>query len=283
MGFFSKLFGNKNNNININNNNNTNNNDSNKNNYQKENFNSTSSTSSTNSSKLTLEKEESLKKLTLRKESINKICLKKKELTDLTARVAVVMDYSVSMDTLYLNGTVQSVLERLLPLALKFDDNGELETWIFESRFKRLKDININNYYDYIKNEDILRKYDMGGTNYAPVMRDVLNKYTKEDPSDTVPTLVLFLTDGDNFDKKQTEEVIKKASKYPIFWQFVGLGNSRYSFLESLDEMEGRYIDNANFFAVNNINKISDDELYSKLLNEYPSWIKEAREKNILK
>ena len=123
----------------------------------------------------------------------------------------------------------------------------------------------------------------MGGTNYAPVMRDVLNKYTKEDPSDTVPTLVLFLTDGDNFDKKQTEEVIKKASKYPIFWQFVGLGNSRYSFLESLDEMEGRYIDNANFFAVNNINKISDDELYSKLLNEYPSWIKEAREKNILK
>lgn len=283
MGFFSKLFGNKNNNININNNNNTNNNDSNKNNYQKENFNSTSSTSSTNSSKLTLEKEESLKKLTLRKESINKICLKKKELTDLTARVAVVMDYSGSMDTLYRNGTVQSVLERLLPLALKFDDNGELETWIFESRFKRLKDININNYYDYIKNEDILRKYDMGGTNYAPVMRDVLNKYTKEDPSDTVPTLVLFLTDGDNFDKKQTEEVIKKASKYPIFWQFVGLGNSRYSFLESLDEMEGRYIDNANFFAVNNINKISDDELYSKLLNEYPSWIKEAREKNILK
>lgn len=283
MGFFSKLFGNKNNNININNNNNTNNNDSNKNNYQKENFNSTSSTSSTNSSKLTLEKEESLKKLTLRKESINKICLKKKELTDLTARVAVVMDYSGSMDTLYRNGTVQSVLERLLPLALKFDDNGELETWIFESRFKRLKDININNYYDYIKNEDILKKYDMGGTNYAPVMRDVLNKYTKEDPSDTVPTLVLFLTDGDNFDKKQTEEVIKKASKYPIFWQFVGLGNSRYSFLESLDEMEGRYIDNANFFAVNNINKISDDELYSKLLNEYPSWIKEAREKNILK
>lgn len=283
MGFFSKLFGNKNNNININNNNNTNNNDSNKNNYQKENFNSTSSTSSTNSSKLTLEKEESLKKLTLRKESINKICLKKKELTDLTARVAVVMDYSGSMDTLYRNGTVQSVLERLLPLALKFDDNGELETWIFESRFKRLKDININNYYDYIKNEDILRKYDMGGTNYAPVMRDVLNKYTKEDPSDTVPTLVLFLTDGDNFDKKQTEEVIKKASKYPIFWQFVGLGNSRYSFLESLDKMEGRYIDNANFFAVNNINKISDDELYSKLLNEYPSWIKEAREKNILK
>lgn len=280
MGFFSKLFGNKNTNINTNTNTSTSTSVSttrNNNNYQKEDFNSS------NSIKLTLTKEESLKKLTLRKESINKICLKKKELTDLTARVAVVMDYSGSMDTLYRNGTVQSVLERLLPLALKFDDNGELETWIFESRFKRLKDININNYYDYIKNEDILKKYDMGGTNYAPVMRDVLNKYTKEDPSDTVPTLVLFLTDGDNFDKKQTEEVIKKASKYPIFWQFVGLGNSRYSFLESLDEMEGRYIDNANFFAVNNINKISDDELYSKLLNEYPSWIKEAREKNILK
>lgn len=272
MGLFSKLFGNKKNN-------NTNNNTS-YNNYSPQKQAYTSNSAST--PKVNLGKEESLKKVSLRKESISKICLEKKELTDLTARVAVVMDYSGSMDRLYYNGTVQSVLERLLPLALKFDDNGELETWIFDTSFNRLEDININNYYNYIENEEILRKYDMGGTNYAPVMKDVLDKYTKEDPAD-IPTLVLFLTDGDNFDKKQATKVIKEASKYPIFWQFVGLGNCNYSFLESLDEMEGRYIDNANFFAVDDINKISDDELYRKLLNEYPEWIKKAKEKSILK
>ncbi len=43
--------------------------------------------------------------------------------------------------------------------------------------------------------------------------------------------------------------------------------------------MEGRYVDNANFFHTENIDKISDDQLYDKLLNEFPEWIKEAREK----
>lgn len=268
MSLFKKIFGNKDNSANYNN-------------SSQQNTIYTSEPVKT-PKKVNLSKEESLKKVNLRKESVSKICLEKKELTDLTARVAVVMDYSGSMDRLYFDGTVQSVLERLLPIALKFDDNGELETWIFENGYNRLKDININNYYNYIKNEQILKKYKMGGTNYAPVMRDVLNKYTKEDPSNK-PTLVLFLTDGDNFDKREATKVIKEASEYPIFWQFVGIGESNYSFLEKLDEMEGRFIDNANFFAVDDINRISDDELYRKLLNEYPEWIKEAKKKNILK
>lgn len=232
--------------------------------------------------KVNLDKNESLKKINLRKENISKVCLEKEELVDLTARVAVVIDYSISMEHLYYNRTVQSVLERLLPLALKFDDNGQLETWLFESKFSRLTDINIDNYYNYIQNEDILKKYEMGGTEYSPVMNDVLKKYTKESPED-IPTLVLFLTDGDNFDKTESSRVIKEASKYPIFWQFVGLGYRDYSFLESLDEMEGRFIDNANFFKVDDINKINDDELYRKLLNEYPDWIRKAKEINLLK
>lgn len=268
MSLLKKIFGNKQT---------ANNNISNQSNIQKQPTTTTSTTTG-----VSLEKENSLKKVSLRKETVSKVCLAKKELTDLTCRVAVVMDYSGSMEPLYNNGTVQSVLERLLPLALKFDDNGELETWIFETDFNRLNDININNYFDYIKNEKILNTYSMGGTNYAPVMKDVLKKYTKESPS-TMPTLVLFLTDGDNFDKEASAKVIQKASKYPIFWQFVGIGNHNYKFLKALDNLEGRYIDNANFFVVNDINNISDDELYNKLLNEYPSWLKEAREKKIIK
>lgn len=267
MGLFNNLFGNKKNNDGVNNI---------SNNIKSDN------TTNTNFSNINLKKEESLKKVNLRKESISKICLEKKELTNLTARVAVVLDYSGSMDRMYYDGTVQSILERLLPIALNFDDNGELETWIFEKNFNRLKDININNYYNYIKNENILEKYYMGGTHYAPVIEDILYKHTKEEPSN-IPTLVLFLTDGDNFDKPQTTKAIQEASKYPIFWQFIGLGNKKFSFLENLDNMKDRYIDNANFFAINDINKISDDELYKKLLNEYPSWITEAKKKNILK
>lgn len=259
MSFFEKIFGNK------------------KSNTKLETENTQTTTSSVN-----LQKTESLKKVNLRKECVSKICLEKRELNDLTCRVAVVMDYSGSMDTLYYNGTVQSILERLLPLALKFDDNGELETWIFDSSFHRLNDININNYFNYLKNENVLKKYDMGSTYYAPVMADVVKKYTKESPSN-LPTLVLFLTDGDNFDKSETKKILSQASKYPIFWQFVGIGKHDYKFLKNLDTMTGRHIDNANFFVIEDINRISDDELYKKLLNEYPSWINEAKSKNIIK
>ena len=47
--------------------------------------------------------------------------------------------------------------------------------------------------------------------------------------------------------------------------------------------MTGRYIDNANFFSVNDLESISDEELYNRLLAEYPVWIKEAKDKKILK
>ncbi|SIC26393.1 Uncharacterised protein [Mycobacteroides abscessus subsp. abscessus] len=53
--------------------------------------------------------------------------------------------------------------------------------------------------------------------------------------------------------------------------------------LEKLDTMEGRYIDNANFYHFKDIEQVSDEELYDHLLDEFPSWIKEAREKGVLK
>ena len=47
--------------------------------------------------------------------------------------------------------------------------------------------------------------------------------------------------------------------------------------------MEGRFVDNANFFSVNDLNKMSDEKLYNKLLGEYPEWISKAKHLGILK
>ena len=108
----------------------------------------------------------------------------------------------------------------------------------------------------------------MGGTNYAPVMNDIVKKYTEEAPAN-IPSYILFLTDGDNSDKTRTVDAIMQASKLPIFWQFVGLGKGRFTFLEKLDEMTLRYVDNADFFQVTQAENIT----YSQLLNEYPGWV----------
>lgn len=234
-------------------------------------------TTSSTPGSLNLSKEESLQLLDLRKTEVSTLCATVEELSGLTSRVALVLDYSGSMGTLYRNGTVQSVIERILPIACQFDNNQELDLWIFETGFHRLGGITLSNFYDFVKRE-ITPKYSMGGTRYAPVLEDVLNYYTKEEPSD-MPTYVIFVTDGDNSDQRSTTQVIQKASAHPVFWQFVGIGNENFSFLRKLDEMPNRITDNANFFQISNVNTVSDTELYQKLLTEYPSWLKDVRQK----
>jgi hypothetical protein len=221
---------------------------------------------------LNLSKEESLNLLNLRKDNLNLLCLDKPILNDKPARVAVVMDYSGSMSHLYKNGTVQAVLERLLPIAMKFDDNGEMELWIFENGYKRMPNITLDNYYGYVNREILSKGYHMGGTEYAPVIRDVVRKYMEEDPA-PLADYIIFITDGNNSDKSAATYAITDASRCPIFWQFVGIGNESFSFLRKLDEMDGRYVDNANFFELNDVIKVSDDELYKRLLAEYPQWL----------
>lgn len=225
-------------------------------------------------------KSDAITTINLRKEKLNKICLEKKELQDLTSKVVVVLDYSGSMDQLYRDGVVQETLNRLLPLALRFDDDGEMELYLFSNHCKQLAPLNINNFSNYIADEKVLQKYSMGGTNYSPAINKIV-----DNQEGNIPTFVIFITDGDCFssDKTPTEEAIRKASNKPIFWQFVGIGNSSFDFLESLDDMQGRYIDNADFLKISNVCNLSDEELYKALLGEFPEWLNAAKLNNIIK
>lgn len=225
-------------------------------------------------------KSDAITTINLRKETLNKVCLTKTELQNLTAKVVVVLDYSGSMDQLYRDGVVQETLNRLLPLALRFDDDGEMELFIFSNNYKQLPSLNINNFDNYIKNEKVLKKYSMGGTNYSPVIRNI----TKDQEGD-IPTFVIFITDGDCFDtdKDKTTKAIRTASSKPLFWQFVGIGNSSFNFLEKLDDMDGRVVDNADFLKISDLTKLNDEELYRALLGEFPDWLSVAKSNNIIK
>lgn len=212
------------------------------------------------------------------------ICLDKavvslsKDLSNHKARVAVVMDYSGSMSSLYSNGAVQRALTRLMPLALKFDDNGELEVWIFSNNYHRLKPMNIFNFNTFVNNEIKGKRYNMGTTEYAPALKDVLRKYFYEDASSSnIPTFVIFVTDGDNDldDKAETDKVIVESSKKNIFIQFVGIGDSSFRYLKKLDDLPGREVDNTGFIKVEDFDKMNDEELYHELLEQYSKWVKE--------
>ncbi|MCS0669677.1 VWA domain-containing protein [Cytobacillus firmus] len=209
------------------------------------------------------------------------IVLEKKNLTNVTARVGLVLDISGSMRKLYKNGTVQRVVERILAVASQFDDDGALDIWVYDNEFSRLKPVtehDFEGYVDqYILNNDLIHKF--GRNDEPPVMEDIIQKYTSEDPSKD-PAFIVFINDGGC--KKTIKKPVAASSDKPLFWQFVGIGDSNFEVLEKLDEMDGRYIDNANFFHIKDIETISDNELYDLLLNEFPDWLKEAKEKNVI-
>ena len=59
------------------------------------------------------------------------VSLEKKGLSALNAKVGLVLDASGSLNGQYRKGRVQEVIDRLLPLAVHFDDDGELDCWAF--------------------------------------------------------------------------------------------------------------------------------------------------------
>ena len=205
--------------------------------------------------------------------------LDKRGLQNCTARVALVLDISASMTDRYADGTVQEIVNKALPLAVQFDDDGELDFWIYAKKPRRMPPVNMQNYnYSVPQNwRDVMAELKYSN-NEPAVMEEVINEYKRSD----IPAYVLFITDGDIELEKPIRKLITKASKMPIFWQFVGVGGYKYGVLEHLDTMDGRFVDNANFFALDDFKSVSSSELYSRLLNEFPAWLTAIRGKGMI-
>ena len=217
------------------------------------------------------------------------------------AVISMALDISGSMQDTFKKGVVQRVCERLLALGARFNDKGSVDIFLFGEKHYEVGVLKEANFYGFVDREIIPRYPLEYETNYAGVMERIVNKYfpgamkkgggflglgsgvtvRRQERYTGLPGLVLFITDGDNFDQRQTQNVITEASKLPIFWQFVGIGSYSFPFLEKLDNMGGRFIDNANFFQVNDIDRISDEELYKRLLEEFPGWLKLAKQKEL--
>ena len=205
--------------------------------------------------------------------------LKKNNLETTVARVGLVLDISGSMIPRFKNGTVQSIVNKTLPLAVQFDDDGELDFWFYGTTARKMNSVNLKNYMMAVPEDWKHLMLDLGGRNNEPiVMRMVVDEY-----KDTkIPAYVLFITDGGVNQKREIQNIITEASHLPIFWQFVGVGGKNYGILEKLDTMSGRYVDNAGFFALDDFKKVSNEELYARLLEEFPSWLEEIKRKGMI-
>lgn len=219
---------------------------------------------------------------------------------DKKGQVAIVVDISISMRSYFQNGTVQELVERALAIGINMDLDEQVDVYLFGHSAHRAASATLSNIEGYV-NKEILGKYDLeGGTNYAPVTRMVAQDaghldgadgkkniisrlFSKSKPVRKEPTYVFFVTDGENHDPQQMTPLVKELSSKPIFLQFIGIGNASFNYLEKLDEMPGRTVDNANFFDAGDIARITDEELYQRILGELPDWVQEATAKGIIK
>ncbi|PTQ90761.1 VWA domain-containing protein [Agitococcus lubricus] len=218
------------------------------------------------------------------------ISLEKSGLSEHRAKVCLCLDISASMSELYNQGKIQAFVERILALACRFDDDGEVDVFLFGEKSHHAPTIDLRNYQHYIRH--LTQQYRLEfGTDYAPAMKLIRRHYLEDDserqypiksPAE-LPIYVMFVTDGATGNRKAAEKQMLYASYQPIFWQFMGIGRSgAFEFLEKLDDLTGRYVDNADFFSVKSPQELSDEQLFARLMNEYPKWLAQAQQKNLL-
>jgi len=211
------------------------------------------------------------------------ISLEKNNLTKVRAKLGFVLDVSGSMNGQYSRGRVQEAMNRLMPLAVAFDDDGELDVFGFGAKPVQLSPATLSNYSDYIDTEQGgWRKWDVGQrVNDEPrAMRMVIDYYNRLGGSE--PVYIIFLSDGGVHKNREITQLMMEVSGRPFFWQFVGLGGNGYGILERLDDMPGRVVDNCSFFAMDDLHDLTEEALYEKLMEEFPEWLIEARAKGII-
>lgn len=220
------------------------------------------------------------------------ISLEKNKLAMARAKVGVMMDYSISMDSRYRSGEVQRVLNKVLPLALAWDDDGEIDFGVFDSSAQFLGTVNLGNYSNAV--QELTSNRRMGSTNYAEAFTKTMEYYNlkpapkklfkKSEPvTSDIPVFMIFLTDGSPNSREAAVSALKEASHAPIFWKFISVGNESFDFLQKLDDLTGRLIDNADYKHLgNNIDDVPNDKLIDALLEEFNDWMVQAKTKGLL-
>ncbi|MBF6215022.1 VWA domain-containing protein [Nocardia puris] len=217
--------------------------------------------------------------LDLRKREVAKVLIDGDAL-GVRARVVLVIDKTGSMAKQYRKGVVHRVVERMVPVATQLDDDGTLEAYLYARRFAKLPDIDVAGAEQWARTYLHLNGVH-GGIDYAPlggrndelpIIRTLLESLRPGG----APTLVLFFTDGGFAQRREISALLRDASRLPAFWQFVGLGAANYGLLRELDDLDGRVVDNAGFFALDDIDVVDDAQLYTRLLGEFPQWLRAA-------
>lgn len=243
-----------------------------------------------------------------------KFILQKRNLPAITAEVVLDLDISGSTKSLYERGVMQEAVQRVLPIAINFDDNGEVPVYTFSdgSCHDQVETmLTAANYTDYVLRQ-ILRNSDVrkwGGTDYVGVLtanltdlgflrkkadRPVVEKkgllariFGKEDPEENfhgpqlhadsntrLPALIYFVTDGVNTDMKETEQLLNDCATNNVQAYFNFIGVGDTHF-PFLEKIADQF-PNVGFAKITDLaSAAQSDAIYEYLLpTELTDWLK---------
>ena len=205
------------------------------------------------------------------------------DVADLPVQIVTCMDASGSMFDLYRNGRMQRVIDKFFAFATTLSDIASMDLWAFGAKSRQFGAVTMDNVRDYTFAEAGGFERWMSMLNYQynnepEAMRDIMMIYGAL----RKPVMILFITDGRLSSDWEIEEILIKTSRFPIYWQFVGLHGEEYGVLERLQEIDGRRSENAAFLKLDDIDDLSDTALYESLLNNLEGWLKEIQYKHIL-
>ncbi|MFF1412399.1 VWA domain-containing protein [Streptomyces sp. NPDC058289] len=215
------------------------------------------------------------------------VSLRKHGLEGGRAAVYLVLDYSGSMRPYYDDGSVQALADRVLGLSAHLDDDARVPVVFFSTEVDAVEEISLAGHEGRVT-AIVAGLGHMGKTAYHAAMDAVIDHYL--DSGSTVPALVVFQTDGGPINKLAAEKYLCKAARLPLFWQFVGFGNTRssqFDFLRRLDALpvpQKRAVDNSGYFHAGlDPRTVADSELYDRLVGEFPVWLAAARAAGIVR
>lgn len=233
------------------------------------------------------------------------------DLAHVRAEVVLVLDTSKSMYAMYKSNMVAELATRVLALSLQFDDDGVIPAYAFGEVCRHLSDLRADDFPGWIEREVIRTGADFqNACKYAPVIHEICSYYFPEDwhkPTSEVrtgrifkktatvyptlsaprvnPVYVLFVTGGDCQDKIAATDAVRRSSRLPIFWQFIGLQptkgpQAKFKFLEKLDALGNTHVDNAGFFEASDTR--DDKVLFEGMCKEFPNYLARAEVKAML-
>ena len=195
------------------------------------------------------------------------------------ARIVLVIEASQQTAKYFSDGSMQNLITKVLPLAMQFSNNAQLEYWLYGSRPKKMFPIGEKNYASAIPNDWGSLMWSLGeNKSETTAMTEVLSSCQPFN----MPTYILFITSGNIPLNSQIEQMVVSSSQLPVFWQFLGMGNTRYGVFENIANLPGSTVSNAKFAAISGFSQNSTPELYKFLLGDFSKWRKEAAKIGII-